>query len=172
VHAEPLHTTEPVGVPPRPLTVAVKVKVPPVEMLAELSVTTVFEAICAPAGVASRPSETTHVTVPMKAMSQFLILVTLLSLLALRTNPPSVPGGEMPVEVEYARYTQVDRLRQVCRRCVESPLHFRPGKSFQSQETGPDDIGTRSRLLAHIVPDLGRHDPVGRRRPTTREAIT
>ena len=43
VHGEPLQTTEPVGVPPGPLTVAVKVKVPPVETMAELSVTAVVE---------------------------------------------------------------------------------------------------------------------------------
>ena len=44
VHAEPVQSTVPAGVPPGPLTVAVKTKVPPVAMALALSVTTVAEA--------------------------------------------------------------------------------------------------------------------------------
>ena len=40
----------------------------------------------------------------------------------------------MPVEVEYARCSQMDRLRQVCGRYVESRSHFAQ-KGATSQET-------------------------------------
>src|SRR5208283_5850056 len=67
----------PVGVTPggEPDTVAVNMKAPPVTTPVALLLTVVMEALAAPAGAATRPSETTHVTVPMKAMSHFLILV-------------------------------------------------------------------------------------------------
>jgi hypothetical protein len=59
------------------VTEALKVNVPPVTTPAALSVTVVVEGVpTAPAGAESRPSETTQVTVPMKATSQFLILLT------------------------------------------------------------------------------------------------
>ena len=45
--SEPLHATLPAGVPPGPLTVAVKTKVPPVAVLAALSLTTVAEVAAA-----------------------------------------------------------------------------------------------------------------------------
>ena len=44
---EPLHATVPAGVPPGPLTVAVKTKVPPVVVLAALSLTAVAEEAAA-----------------------------------------------------------------------------------------------------------------------------
>jgi hypothetical protein len=47
VHVTPVQATEPAGVPPGPLTVAVKTKVPPVEMEPWLSVTTVVEVAAA-----------------------------------------------------------------------------------------------------------------------------
>ena len=54
--AEPVHATVPAGVPPGPLTVAVKTKVPPVAVLAALSLTTVAEV--AAAGGPGRQSPT------------------------------------------------------------------------------------------------------------------
>src|ERR1700733_10727474 len=55
VHVEPLHATVPPGVPPpSPVTVAVKIKVPPPVIKAELSVTLVVELLRAPAGAAGR----------------------------------------------------------------------------------------------------------------------
>ena len=47
LHAEPLKATLPAGVPPGPLTVAVKTKVPPVVVLDALSLTTVAEEAAA-----------------------------------------------------------------------------------------------------------------------------
>ena len=44
VHGDPVQSTVPAGVPPGPVTVAVKTKVPPVTMAPALSVTTVCEA--------------------------------------------------------------------------------------------------------------------------------
>ena len=45
--SEPLNATLPAGVPPGPLTVAVKTKVPPVVVLAALSLTAVAEEAAA-----------------------------------------------------------------------------------------------------------------------------
>ena len=55
--SEPLHATLPAGVPPGPLTVAVKTKVPPVAVLAALSLTTVAEVAAPGETGPSEPDE-------------------------------------------------------------------------------------------------------------------
>ena len=57
LQAEPVHATVPAGVPPGPETVAVKTKVPPVEVVAVLSATTVLEAAAAGLTGPSEPDE-------------------------------------------------------------------------------------------------------------------
>ena len=56
----------------------------------------------------------------------------------------------MPVEVEYARCSLMDRLRQVCRRYVESPVARSPRKEPPIPRDRSDDIGTSSYLLAEL----------------------
>ena len=104
----------PVGVPLGPVTVAVKTKVPPVTTPAALSVTAVVEVLSAPAGAASRPSETTQVTVPMKATSQGSFPCPCLPSNS-QTGAPTPNEsheGKVPVEIEHASYSQTDRCRQ------------------------------------------------------------
>ena len=77
----------------------------------------------------------------------------------------------MPVEVEYARCSLMDRLRQVCRRIC------RIARRTFTQEGATDPKRQvrryRDQLLpaGRIVPDVGRHDRGGRRNPT-RKAMT
>ena len=57
LQAEPLNATVPAGVPPGPLTVAVKTKVPPVEVVAALSLTAVAEEAAAGETGPSEPEQ-------------------------------------------------------------------------------------------------------------------
>ena len=70
VHAEPVQSTVPAGVPPGPLTVAVKTKVPPVAVVPWLSATVTVE-VASPDVTVVRGEE-----VALKSVSPALVAVT------------------------------------------------------------------------------------------------
>ena len=105
VHVTPVQATVPTGGPPVPATVAVKIRVPPVETVATLLVTIVVDGVAAPAGAEDKPSQTPHVAVAITAMdvaNHFFVFIDPHSPPNAPTQPRPGQGKEVDVQVNSA----------------------------------------------------------------------